>query len=71
MGTVSCRVREERTGGATNGSGHKGVRRSQAGSVQWWERASRGGLGPQRKPATFVPKRVKESINVAAGTAEC
>lgn len=30
--TVSCRVREERSGGAKNGSQHKAVRSSQAGS---------------------------------------
>lgn len=35
MDTVSCRVRDERTGGAKNGSQHKGVRNGQAGSFQW------------------------------------
>lgn len=47
-GIVSCRVREERTGGAENGSQHKGVRKSQAGSFSIEEKGvpeARGGGG--------------------------
>lgn len=68
---MSCRVREERTGGAENGSQHKGVRKSQAGSFSIEEKGvpeARGGVPRRhRKPLTFVRKRINESINVAVG----
>lgn len=46
------------------------------GELSVEERASRGAEGSagkkkKSKALTFVPKRINENINVAAGTAEC